>query len=124
MQYKIFFTDYCEGKTLDSKDARAATKEEILHSMDCVLHMPDNFLGIIDANGTTLQFMVRKDRSITVDIPDESKQGSYTKNASLADCLDLVRDLPAEISAANIDGLAFMSWLPPAAEKPWWKFWG
>jgi hypothetical protein len=124
MNYKVFFTDYCEGKILESGDARVATKEDILHSMDCVLHVPDNFLGIIDSRGTTLQFMVCKDRSITIDIPDVSKQGSYTKISSLSDCLDLIRQMPADISTVDIDGLTFNSWhRPPAKEEPWWKFW-
>ena len=123
MNYKVFFADYCEGKILESGNARVATREEILHSMDCVLHMSDNFLGIIDSRGTTLQFMVNKDRTVTVDVPDVSKQGSYSKVCSLSDCLDLVRQIPADISATDIDGLTFNSWHPPAKEKPWWKFW-
>lgn len=123
MNYRLFYTDYCEGKSLESANARVATKDEILHSMDCVLHMPDNFLGVIDARDTTLQFMVGKDRSITVDIPDVERQGSYSKTSSLSDCLELVRGLTENISAAEISGLTFNSWHPPVERKPWWKFW-
>ena len=109
MEYKVFFADYCEGKILDSKDARYAPLDEILHSMDCVLHMPNNFLGIIDADDATLQFMVCDDKQIFVDIPQTSRKGSLTKTISLAECLDLVRNMGPLISAVDTEGMNFQS---------------
>ena len=75
MPLKMFFADYCEGKVLESEDARLATKPEILHSMDCVLHMPSNFIGIIDENDATLQFIVNDDKTVSVDIPVPANEG-------------------------------------------------
>lgn len=122
MLYKIFFSDFTENKILDACDARQASKDEILHSMDCVLHMPNNFLGIIDKNGVTLQFMVNTDKSVYIDIPVPKKNGSYAKTAELQSCFSIVQELDKEIVIATIDGLAFNSWgrIEPI-KKPWWK---
>ena len=106
----MFFTDYSEDKCLPSEDALAATKDEILHSMDCVLHMSSNFLGIIDENDTTLQFAVNDDKSIYVDLPEPSKGGSFAKTTDLASALDIVRQLGDQIDSSEIDGLNFEKW--------------
>jgi len=110
--FKVFFADYAEDKILESKDARAATKPDVLHSMDCVLHMPRNFIGLIDRNDVTLQFMVNDDETIHIDVPVPSRTGSFVKTATLKECLDLVGNLGDTIDVAKIDGLTFKSWNP------------
>lgn len=107
---RFFYTDYCEKKSIPSEEAWEVSKEDVLHSMDCVLHMPGNFLGIIDQNDATLQFMVNDDRSIHVDIPTPSKRGSYVKTESLKGCLDLVRTMGETVEPDSITGLTFESW--------------
>lgn len=110
VSWKVFFADYCEDKILESKDARAAAMEEILHSMDCVLHTPGNFIGVIDGGGVTLQFMVNDDGTIQIDIPAPRQRGSYVKTGKLAECLDLLRNIGSNINVENIAGLAFQPW--------------
>ena len=110
MSLKMFYADYCEGKRIDSSEAWTRTKEEILHSMDCVLHVPENFLGIIDGNDVTLQFMVNDDKTVQVDIPQVDRQGSLTMPANLNDCLDLVRAIGENIDVEAIEGLEFVAW--------------
>lgn len=110
MSLKFFYTDYCEDKEISSEDAWSRTKEEILHSMDCVLHMPRNFLGIIDADELTLQFLVNDDKSITIDIPQVERQGSLTKKANLEECLAIVSLIDGGINIESIDGLEFVRW--------------
>ena len=110
MPLKVFFVDYCEDKVLESKDARVATKDEILHSMDCVLHMPRNFIGVIGENGTTLQFVVNDDKTIDIDVPVPADRGSYVKTTDLQECLEIVRNLGDTVNAEGIDGLDFKSW--------------
>ena len=110
MGLKIFFADYCEDKILEARDARESSKEDILHSMDCVLHMPRNFLGIIDEDDATLQFMVNDDRTIHVDVPIPAEQGSYSKTAELKECLEIVQNIRERIVMQEIDGLEFELW--------------
>lgn len=107
---RFFYTDYCEDKSIPSPEALEVSKEEVLHSMDCVLHMPGNFLGIIDGNDATLQFMVNDDRSIHIDIPTPTKRGSYVKTGSLGECLELVRTMGETIQHDAITGFRFEGW--------------
>jgi hypothetical protein len=107
---KLFFTDYCEDKVLAAENARVATKEDILHSMDCVLHMPQNFLGVIDEAGRALQFMVNDDKTIHVDVPSPAERGSYVKVTDLAECLNIIQGIGDVINVAEMRGLAFERW--------------
>ena len=110
MTLRVFFVDYCEGKRVDSKDAWEATLEDILHEMDCVLHYPRNFIGVIDGNDVTIQFMVNKDKTILVDVPVPEEGGSYGKTTDLRECLNLVRKIGDRIQLEEIDGLTFERW--------------
>ena len=110
MPLKMFFVDYCEDKEIESKDARLATNDEILHSMDCVLHMPRNFIGVIDDNDVTLQFMVNDDKSVSIDVPAPLERGSYVKTTDLRDCLEIVKGLGETIDTKSIDGLNLQPW--------------
>lgn len=109
-ELRFFYTDYCEGKSIPSQEAATASLDQILHSMDCVLHVPRNFIGVIDEQNVTLQFMVKDDQSIHVDIPSPARRGSYVKTASIGECLQLVRDLGETIQGESIAGLEFESW--------------
>jgi hypothetical protein len=109
MPFKFFYTDYCEGKSVETPMVWPREKDGILHSMDCVLHMPRNFCGIVNNRDQTLQFVVEKDRSVTVDIPVVNENceyvGSYTKSTSLRDCLEIVRALDDDTDFTTITGL-------------------
>ena len=107
MSLKMFLADYCEDK---ASDVRPSSKDEILHSMDCVLHMPRNYIGVTDENGVTLQFMVNEDKSTYVDIPAPAERGSYAKTTDLQDCLTIMRVIGEAIDAKTIDELAFQAW--------------
>lgn len=107
---RFFYTDYCDDKSIPSQEAWTASKDQILHSMDCVLHSPRNFIGIIDDRNVTLQFIVNDDRSIDVDIPSPSQRGSYVKTTGLAECLELVRELGETIQPDSIADMKFESW--------------
>jgi hypothetical protein len=110
MKYKIFFANYCEDEHLPSEEAELRDVDLILDSMDYILHMPDNFLGITDLNDTTIQFMVNKDKTIHVEIPKPQDQGSYTMNLNLQDCLKLVKGLDGQIDIQKYPEFIFESW--------------
>ena len=110
MAFKVFYSDYCEEKIIDSSDAFHASVSEILHSMDCVLHVPKNFIGIIDERDITLQFYVNDDKSILIDVPMPEKNGSFCRAGSLQECLSIVKRLDKAVDVSKIDGLEFQSW--------------
>lgn len=110
MAFRTFYSDYCEGKSIDGQNPVPQTLEEMVHSMDCVLHMPANFIGFVDRRNVTLQFVVNDDKSIDIDIPIPERRGSYVKTATLQECLGLVRSLGDTIEPAQIHGLSFQQW--------------
>ena len=123
MNYKYFYTDYCEDKEILGANPCEAELEQIIHSMDCVLHMPDNFIGIVNDKDQTVQFVVEKDNSITIDVPIvqngkyiESKQ----KNTTLAECLAMVRSL---VGTEDFYQLLPSESKSLGTQKPWWKLW-
>jgi hypothetical protein len=129
MKYKYFYTDYCEDKEISGSEPWEADKSQILHSMDCVLHMPDNFIGILNSENQCLQFIVTKDRSVTIDIPifkTGAYVGSKSKTTSLTECLALVEGLTGGEDFGNLlPDETFINDKPTQEEtkKPWWKLW-
>ena len=113
MPLKFFYTDYCEGKSVGTPSVWPRQLDGILHSMDCVLHMPDNFCGIVNNRGQTLQFVVEANRTITADVPvldgAGKYEGSYVRNGSLAECLQIVKALNEETDFTSIGGLVYQA---------------
>lgn len=111
MTLKFFYTDYCEEKSVKTPSVWPRQIDGIVHSMECVLHIPGNFCGIVNDRGQVLQFFVAVNRTVTIDIPivdGNSKYiGSYSKNASLAECLEIVKAVGDEMDFLSIKGLTF-----------------
>lgn len=118
MKLKLFYTDYCEEKQIDGSEPWDVEVSDILHSMDCVLHMPKNFLGIINSRDQVLQFMVNDDRTILIDIPI-LENGKYVESrnitSTLVGCMELIRSISEETD--------FTTLFESNKDKPWWKFW-
>ena len=122
-EFKFFYTDYCEGKEISGAEAQEAELSAILYSMKCVLHRPDNFLGIVNDRNQTLQFMVEKDQTITIDIPileNGEYIGSKKKSTHLNECLTIVESLSISENFYELLEPVKASELP---SKPKWKFW-
>lgn len=110
MTFKYFYTDYSKDKHIRSDEAVSETLENIIDCMEGLLHEEDNFIGIIDDNDVMLQFMVEEDGSICIDLPIHDRKGSYTKNADLNECVEIVNAIEKDIVQEQICGLEFKSW--------------
>ena len=110
MTFKLFYTDYTEDKHLRSDEAESATVEKIIDCMNKLLHEPDNFIGIIDSNDVMLQFMVEDNGTICIDAPIHERKGSFTKDADLSECIEIVTALQKNIVLEKINGLEFKTW--------------
>ena len=110
MSVKLFYTDYSKDEHVRSDEAKDSTLEEIVECMNKLLHEPDNFIGLIDAEDTMLQFMVEDDGSICVDSPVDDKNGSFTKNATLKESVEIVQAIQTAINLDAIKGLQFKKW--------------
>ncbi len=129
MKYKYFYCDYGEGHQIPSERAVPAEKAELLQSMRRVLYREDNFFGIVNDQDQCLQFMVKEDGLVSIDIPVMENGfyiGSKKKLAALDDCFALVQEmedlvdfddlLPEESFEAN-------ERIQPEPQRPWWKLW-
>lgn len=110
MSFKLFYTDYSKDKHVRSDEAEPATLEKIVECMNSLLHEEDNFVGVIDGSDVMLQFMVEEDDSMCIDVPVHDRKGSFTKNADLGECIDIVKALEKKIVMEKIGGLEFKSW--------------
>ena len=110
MKFKLFFTDYAQNKHVRSDYADPATLNEVISCMTLRLREPDNFVGIIDSDNVILQFMVEDDGTICIDAPIDERKGSYSKHATLDECITLVKSLSDKINPDQIEGLSFKLW--------------
>lgn len=110
MSFTYFYTDYTTDKHIRSDEPQSATLAEIIECMKTLLQEPDNFIGIVDEQDVTLQFMVDDDGSIIVDLPVNDKNGSFTKSADLDACIAIVNAIGDGIVLDNIEGLSFKAW--------------
>lgn len=112
-KYKLYFCDYFEDLEVSAADAytNLANKEVIIEKMQDVLHSSGNFVGIIDDQDVSLQFVVSgDDEVITVDIPSVSDQGSFCKDVTLDEAIDIVRELEGDFDLSTIEGLELRPW--------------
>jgi len=110
MSFQLFYTDYDKDEHVRSDEPKSANADEIVECMNRVLTEPDNFVGIVDADDVTLQFMVEDDGSVVVDVPVHDKNGSFTKQADLSTCFAIVNKLQDTIVVDAIEGLEFKAW--------------
>jgi uncharacterized UPF0160 family protein len=107
--FQFFFTDY-EGDEVLPAQTQYASIDEIIELMQSVLIRPDNFLGIVDRNDRTLQFIVNSDNSLDADIPVPEQKGSYGKRLSLQEAIKIVQKQTELIQVDMIEGMSFVKW--------------
>jgi hypothetical protein len=107
--FQFFFTDY-DGDEVLPAQTQYASIDEIIELMQSVLIRPENFLGIVDKNDRTLQFIVNSDYSLDADIPIPDQKGSYTKRLSLEEAIKIVQKQTEYIQLDAIEGITFMKW--------------
>ena len=105
----VFWTT-CQKATKLDYNLSYASIDEIIELMQSVLIRPENFLGIVDKNDRTLQFIVNDDYSLDADIPVPDQKGSYTKTISLHEAIKLVQKQTELIQVDTIEGMTFMKW--------------
>ncbi|HHG3517577.1 TPA: hypothetical protein ACPV0E_004606 [Vibrio parahaemolyticus] len=84
---------------------------EIYEYLVDVAQCPNNFIGFIDREGTTLQFMVDEFDKIWLDIPSVEEKGSYGKHITNAEMIALVDSLKGPYSKYVKDlNLELLKW--------------
>jgi hypothetical protein len=120
---KLFWHDHVSGRGLNSSDARTATLSEArLVWADEVRGVQNNFLGLIDHAGRTIQFMFEENipdsvddahflRIVRVDFPCPERRGSFTTMTTIGEVSRWMRDaFERGADPALFDGLSFEPW--------------
>lgn len=109
MKYRVFYCQYETGKSVTSDDGLvldlAVVCDQLLPELS-----PGDFLGVVDAGGTTVQTAVEKDHW-WVEIPAPDEGGSYGKKLPGREAaVAFFRHLPEIFRVADFPELAFQSW--------------
>lgn len=110
MTYRMYYCDFERDTEIIADGAEPTEVDEILAMMEQVLTGCGNFLGIMDEHGGMLQFLVDDEGRIGVEIPDPPRRGHYGKQATLAECKELLRRAEGRFHWDDVPGLTFEKW--------------
>ena len=75
-----------------------------------IFAVPGSFIGVSDRHGNTIQFEVRSDTEVWLDIPLVQQGGSMRTRTSLAQARALISRDAEDLSSLDIVGLEFEAW--------------
>ena len=107
--YRVFYCRFDTGEELAVDGAKPMTKASILGLVDSVLVSDGSFVGILDAGGAALQFIMRGDE-LWLDFPAPRERGSYHKPITLEVCRATIRELDGAIVRDGVGELSFERW--------------
>lgn len=123
-QFGVFYCFYATGEEVTSDLPVSLNLEKVTSRLLPKLESDSDFIGIVDANGKTVQFMFhRADNCIWMEIPSPEKRGSYGKYILPFELHDEIKNLPSEFSVSRFPEMKFQSWDAQPPKKKWWKFW-
>ena len=106
----FFYSDYERNLHVSSDRPNSDDLPTIMGLMDEVLIGNENFLGVVDVEGITLQFAVKEDGSVWMEIPVPSEGGSYGKLSTLEECKKALQGTEGVFNRQSVQGLEFESW--------------
>lgn len=108
---KVFFSITQTKEFVSSESPIEIGGGEIYSLLADFAQKPKNFIGFIDQQDTTIQFMVDEFDKIWVDIPSVENKGSYGKHMNNEEMLKLINDLSEPYSKYIKDlNLTFTQW--------------
>jgi hypothetical protein len=110
-RYKVFYCFYGTGKDVPADEPIEMDQADICTELLGALDQEDDFFGLIDVDGTTLQviYETSKDR-YWVEIPRPQQGGSYGRHLSFEGIAALFEALPAKLSLEAFPEFEFQSW--------------
>ncbi len=90
---KTYYSIYEEDAHVSGAEPVNLEKQEILEISKKVFLGEDNFIGFIDSMGTLLQFLPTDEDIVWVEVPSPVKKGSYGKEVSLKEALEIISSL-------------------------------
>ena len=114
--YNVFYNCYSSGASAEQEAGVKMNAEQIIADFPRMLVEPDDFFGIIDPNGVTLQFMRNRLERVWMEIPCPEKDGSYARHSNMAEVIELLKSLPETFESLKSD-LVFQHWDGENEEK-------
>ncbi|MEM9415592.1 MAG: hypothetical protein AAGA29_08975 [Planctomycetota bacterium] len=109
MVYQAFYCCYSTGKQVASSDPVEIDRDCVGTVALDVLRAKDDFFGLVDSEGTTLQFM-REDEHVWMEVPAPAEQASYGKSITMDALKALLASLPPTFSHDSFPGMVRGSW--------------
>ena len=112
MEYDVFYCFYAESddgvpSTKPVRMPLTAICDDLLPRMTS----EGDFIGLIDAQGVTLQACCEPDENCYwVEMPAPKEKGSHGQYCTFDELMEIFKKLPAEFTAAAFPGFAFESW--------------
>ena len=109
--YRVFYHFYSSGDSVASEDPVVMNEADIYSPMLGKLSQDGDFIGLIDANGETLQVMYEADNDhYWIEVVALEARGSYGKYMGFDELTDFFKALPSHFSSNSICNAAFMAW--------------
>ena len=111
VHYRVFNFFERSGEAVSSASAVAMSAREICDQLLGRLHGPDDFLGILDAEGNVLQILCEGggDR-YWVELPMNAAKASYGRHMGLTELQELLLGLRGGFDRRQIPGLRYRPW--------------
>jgi len=111
MKFKVFYCFQSSGEEIAADDAVEMDLSDIQIKLLGGLKQQHDFIGLLDADGETLQVMYHLDKDeYWFEIPVEAFGGSYGSFLSLDDTVKLIKTLPEKFVRENFPSFKFESW--------------
>ena len=108
--FQVFYHFYGNGASVDS-NAPINERGRHLFALLGQLSEDGDFIGLIDAQGETLQVMYEaEDDAYWIEVIDVSKQGSHGKHMGFDELTDFFKALPERFQSDSISGSEFIAW--------------
>ena len=109
MKYKVFYSCHKHDKHISSDSPEDMELDDILENFHHLLIESPDFLGLIDSEGTVLQFAIEGDL-VWMEIPIPKRQGSSGQNISKIGALQTLKELKDTFSTKDFPSMRFRPW--------------
>ena len=109
MDYQVFY--YCFDKKADvpGTEPKTVPASELPTIAETMLCDEGDFVGIIDREGATLQF-IAVESGIWLEIPAPEESGSYGRHLEFEELIEQLKNLPATFAPDKFENFEFKPW--------------
>lgn len=115
MRYGVYYALHDRGQSIPSDRTVDMEIADIASQVLPALDGDGDYMGLVDQNGTTLQFIYYQESDrFWVEIPFLDEKASHGRWMNFEDCAELLRDLPKTFSIKAFSGFEYHPWRAPS----------